>query len=88
MSAALTVEELAEIAAFARAYPEAVPQMLQSTDPRELLERVRITLQEVAEGKQASQQAPEVESAKQPPDRPVSPGGESQRKRRPRRHAA
>ena len=46
MSRTLTIEELSEIADFARLYPEAVPQMLKTQDPETLLERVRATIAE------------------------------------------
>jgi hypothetical protein len=46
MTRVLTVEELGEIAEFARQYPEVIPQMRQVEDPETLLERVRATVAE------------------------------------------
>jgi hypothetical protein len=50
MTRVLTVEELGEIAEFARQYPEAIPQMRETQDPETLLERVRATITELGEG--------------------------------------
>jgi hypothetical protein len=49
MTRVLTVEELGEIAEFARQYPEAIPQMRETQDPETLLERVRATRAEQEE---------------------------------------
>jgi hypothetical protein len=84
VSATLTPEEIAEISAFVRAYPEAASQVRGSRDPREALERIRQTLREL---NQAPPQTAEVDAVKQPPDRPVPLQREHHRTRRRKRSA-